>query len=74
MESVRRKDVPVVTVLDPKFKYEVAREPGGENIKYCFQCGTCTSGCKVAELDSKYNPPQNNQNGHLRDEGEGSFR
>ncbi len=56
MESAQKKDVPVVTVLDPKFKYEVAREPGGENIKYCFQCGTCTSGCKVAELDSKYNP------------------
>ncbi|MEW5866565.1 MAG: 4Fe-4S dicluster domain-containing protein [Bacillota bacterium] len=45
-----------VTVLDPKFKYEIAKEPGGENIKYCFQCGTCTSGCPVAELDSKYNP------------------
>jgi heterodisulfide reductase subunit C len=56
MESAQKKDVPVVTILDPKFKYEVAREPGGENIKYCFQCGTCTSGCKVAELDSKYNP------------------
>ncbi len=50
------KDRVVVTVLDPKFKYEIAKEPGGENIKYCFQCGTCTSGCPVAELDSKYNP------------------
>ena len=56
MESVQSKDASVVTILDPKFKYEVAREPGGENIKYCFQCGTCTSGCKVAELDRKYNP------------------
>ncbi|MGE5593826.1 MAG: 4Fe-4S dicluster domain-containing protein [Betaproteobacteria bacterium] len=50
------KDRAVVTVLDVKFKYEIAREPGGENIKYCFQCGTCTSGCPVAELDGKYNP------------------
>ncbi|MEW6105663.1 MAG: 4Fe-4S dicluster domain-containing protein [Bacillota bacterium] len=50
------KDHVVVTVLDPKFKYEIASEPGGENIKYCFQCGTCTSGCPVSELDSKYNP------------------
>jgi len=50
------KDRAVVTVLDPEFKHEIAREPGGENIKYCFQCGTCTSGCPVAELDSRYNP------------------
>lgn len=56
MESVQSKDASVVTILDPKFKYEVAREPGGENIKDRFQCGTCTSGCKVAELDRKYNP------------------
>ncbi|MEW6227444.1 MAG: 4Fe-4S dicluster domain-containing protein [Bacillota bacterium] len=58
MESgaTREKERVNVTVLDPKFKYEIAKEPGGENIKYCFQCGTCTSGCPVAELDSKYNP------------------
>lgn len=42
--------------LDPKFKEEVSRFPGGENIKRCFQCGTCSAGCPVREIDEKYNP------------------
>ncbi|HID94337.1 MAG TPA: 4Fe-4S dicluster domain-containing protein [bacterium (Candidatus Stahlbacteria)] len=46
----------VVSKLDPTFKYEVAHQPGGEHIKRCFQCGTCTAGCPVREIDDKYNP------------------
>jgi len=42
--------------LDPNFKYEVAQEIGGENIRHCFSCGTCTAGCPVREIDEKYNP------------------
>jgi len=42
--------------LDPNFKYEVAKEFGGEEIKHCFSCGTCTVGCPVRELDETYNP------------------
>jgi len=42
--------------LDPKFKYEVARELGGENLKRCFSCGTCTVGCPIRLLDETYNP------------------
>jgi heterodisulfide reductase subunit C len=42
--------------LDPHFKYEVAEEPGGENIKVCFSCGVCTAGCPVSEIDPNYNP------------------
>lgn len=42
--------------LDPGFKYEVAEEPGGENIKVCFSCGICTAGCPVSEIDPRYNP------------------
>ncbi len=41
---------------DTKFKYEVAEEPGGENIKLCFACGLCTASCPVADIDPKYNP------------------
>lgn len=36
--------------LDPKFKYEVFHNPDGKNLFYCFQCGTCTAACDVAEL------------------------
>ena len=42
--------------LDPKFKYEVAEQPGGENIKLCFSCGLCTAGCPISEIDENYNP------------------
>lgn len=42
--------------LDAKFKYEVAEEPGGENIKVCFACGLCTAGCPVSAIDPEYNP------------------
>jgi len=36
--------------LDPKFKYEVFHNPDGKNLFYCFQCGTCTATCDVAEM------------------------
>jgi len=42
--------------LDPKFKYDVAAHPGGENLKLCFACGTCTAGCPVSEVDPEFNP------------------
>ena len=42
--------------LDQNFKYEVAEEMGKANITRCFACGTCTAGCPVREIDSKYNP------------------
>ena len=42
--------------LDTKFKYDVASEPGGENIKVCFACGLCTASCPVADIDQKFNP------------------
>jgi len=42
--------------LDSQFKYDVAAHPGGENIKLCFACGTCTAGCPVSAIDPEYNP------------------
>ncbi len=42
--------------LDANFKYEIAARPGGENIKKCFACGTCTAGCPVFHVEHKYNP------------------
>ena len=43
-------------VYDPNFKYDVAAHPGGEQIKVCFSCGTCTAGCPVTEVDPRYSP------------------
>ena len=42
--------------LDPNFKFLIAAEPGGENVKRCFSCGTCTAGCPVREVTDRYNP------------------
>jgi heterodisulfide reductase subunit C len=42
--------------LDTQFKYDVAAYPGGENIKLCFACGTCTAGCPVSAVDPEFNP------------------
>jgi len=46
----------VLNELDTKFKYDVANEPGGENIKLCFACGLCTASCPVSDIDPEYNP------------------
>jgi len=42
--------------LDPNFKFEVASRPGGDNIKACFSCGTCTATCPVSQIDEEFNP------------------
>ena len=44
------------TKLDPHFKDLITQETGGENLKKCFSCGTCTSGCPVREITDRYNP------------------
>jgi heterodisulfide reductase subunit C len=41
---------------DAKFKFDVAAEPGGQNIKLCFACGQCTGSCPVSRIDPEYNP------------------
>jgi heterodisulfide reductase subunit C len=42
--------------FDPHFKYEIAKMHGGEKLKQCFQCGTCTSDCPVARFSDSYRP------------------
>ncbi len=42
--------------LDPKFKDEVASQPGGEKLKLCYACGVCTAGCPVSEVSDDFDP------------------
>lgn len=45
-----------VSTFDPCFRDEIAAESGGEFIRRCFSCGTCTAGCPVGGVTDKYNP------------------
>lgn len=42
--------------LDHDFKEQVASRPGGERVKNCYLCGTCTAGCPVSGLHGEFNP------------------
>lgn len=56
-EGKTRDSMPIITEeeLDPEFKYEIFKEPGGENFLRCMQCGTCTASCPVKAIDPDYN-------------------
>lgn len=38
------------------FSREISQIPGGEDIRKCFACGTCTISCPIFEINSDYNP------------------
>jgi heterodisulfide reductase subunit C len=42
--------------FDPSFREEILKTPGGENLKYCFQCNTCTAVCPVSAKNEEYSP------------------
>lgn len=44
------------SAIDPAFCDAIAAEPGGEHIRLCFGCGTCTASCPVREVTDRYNP------------------
>ncbi len=44
----------VVGELNLGFRDEIARHPGGENVRRCFACGTCAAGCPITEIDPEY--------------------
>jgi len=46
----------VLAEKDPKFKYDIASQPGAESFMKCFTCGTCTASCPVAEVHGEYDP------------------
>ena len=39
---------------EPKFKYELSKIAGAENIMLCFQCGTCTADCPISRYSEFY--------------------
>jgi heterodisulfide reductase subunit C len=41
--------------LDPSFKFQIAKEPGGEGILKCFACGACTARCPEMDVKPEWN-------------------
>jgi len=57
--SEKEEYVPIVIKaeeLDPKFKYEMSKIPGAENLMVCYQCGTCTADCPISRFSEFYRP------------------
>lgn len=42
--------------FDFGFRKEIAASPGGEKLRHCYQCGTCTSDCPIARFSESYRP------------------
>ena len=42
--------------IDPEFKHEIERVPGGETFKNCYQCGVCTATCPIARFTEVFRP------------------
>jgi len=42
--------------LDHQFKYQIAKEEGGEGILKCFACDSCTARCPEMDVKPDWNP------------------
>ncbi len=42
--------------LDTNFKFEIAKQEGGEGILKCFACGSCTARCPEMDVKKEWNP------------------
>ncbi len=45
-----------INKMDSTFAEEIMSYPGGEHLRKCFACGTCTAGCPISEIDETYRP------------------
>ncbi len=41
---------------DLEFRNWILKQPEGETLLRCYQCGRCTSACPIAEIDHSFNP------------------
>ena len=41
--------------VDPNFKFQIAKEEGGEGILKCFACGACTARCPEMDVKPEWN-------------------
>ena len=56
MSDLNPTDGHVEHTPSSSFSKEIEKEPGGEFIQRCIQCGMCTASCMVASMTEKYRP------------------
>jgi heterodisulfide reductase subunit C len=56
IEMVEKEGIVEVSNLDPRFTDRVLKQPGGEALRACFQCGLCTASCPISSIDARYSP------------------
>jgi len=42
--------------VDPEYKHNVHALHNGDSLRFCYQCGACTSNCPLAQLIGVYRP------------------
>jgi len=42
--------------VDPDYKHKVYELFGGDSLRFCYQCGTCTANCPLSQLIDVYRP------------------
>ena len=56
MVSIQKLDNRPARRADPQFKGKVEANPVGETLKFCYQCGSCTSVCPISKFIKIYRP------------------
>ncbi|TFF95849.1 4Fe-4S dicluster domain-containing protein [Candidatus Thorarchaeota archaeon] len=54
--DMAKEGPPIVHEPSSGFAVEIEKEPGGEGIMKCIQCGMCTASCMVASMTDRYRP------------------
>ncbi len=57
LEVPKASEEPIkVSDLEPKFVLEISEVQGGQLIKRCLQCNTCTATCPIRRYSREYKP------------------
>jgi heterodisulfide reductase subunit C len=56
IKMIERGSLVEVSNLDSHFTDRILKQPGGEALRACFQCGLCTASCPISFIDAHYSP------------------